>query len=74
MLDAVALERQGIPTAVICTEALAKEARIQAETLGMATLNPVIIPHPLSTLTDEEIKHRADTAWIQCLERLIGQE
>jgi hypothetical protein len=55
----VSLEKEGLPTAVVITEAFLHEAEVQRTALGMEGLSPVVIQHPLSTLTDEEIALRA---------------
>jgi hypothetical protein len=62
MHDSVDLEARGLPTAVIVTSEFQFEARTQRDALGMTALEPVIIAHPLSSLTDEEIAQRAETA------------
>jgi len=40
---------------------------MQRDALGMPDLAPVVIDHPLSTLTDAEIDQRADQAAAQCV-------
>ena len=62
MHDGVSLEAQEIPTAVIVTSEFRHEAHVQRAALGMEGLEPVVIPHPLSTLSDAEIEARAQTA------------
>jgi len=62
MHDSVALEGKGLPTAVIVTTEFLLEARTQRDALGMTALEPVVIAHPLSSLTDEEIARRVDEA------------
>ncbi len=62
MHDGVDLEARGLPTAVIVTEAFLHEAHVQRAALGMEGLDPVVIVHPLSTLTDDEIDGRAAQA------------
>jgi hypothetical protein len=54
----VSLEARGLPTAVVITEAFVHEADVQRAALGMEGLRPVVIQHPLSTLTEEEIALR----------------
>ncbi len=44
--------------AAVITAAFQREAEVQRAALGMAELLPVVITHPLSTLTDEEIALR----------------
>ena len=51
-----------MPTAVVVTDAFLHEADVQRVALGAERLEPVVITHPLSTLTDEEIAARAAEA------------
>ena len=44
---------------MIVTDAFLREARVQQEALGAEGLEPVVITHPLSTLTTDEIAARA---------------
>lgn len=62
----------GRPTAVIVTTEFLHEAEMQRDALGMPDLAPVVIDHPLSTLTDAEIDRRADQALGQCVNRWRG--
>lgn len=59
MHDAVSLESANVPTAAVVTREFVREALAQRTALGMGGLEPVVIEHPLSTLTDEEIEARA---------------
>ncbi len=67
MHDGMSLESLGVPTAVIVTTTFLHEARVQREALGMQGLVPVVIEHPLSSLSDEEIRARAAQALGQIL-------
>ena len=58
MHDSVMLEAGGRPTAVIVTSEFVLEAETQRDALGMAGLDAVVITHPLSSLTEEEIGQR----------------
>jgi len=49
------------------------EAEVQRDVLGMHELAPVVIEHPLSTLTDEEIERRAGQAAGQCVDVWLGR-
>jgi hypothetical protein len=49
------------------------EAEVQRDALGMHDLTPVVIEHPLSTLTDEEIEQRAQQAAARCVAILLGR-
>ena len=62
MHDSVMLEAKGRPTAVVVTSEFSLEAETQRDALGMAGLEPVVITHPLSSLTDEEIGRRIEQA------------
>jgi hypothetical protein len=63
----------GRPTAVIVTVEFLHEAEAQRDALGMRDLVPVVIDHPLSTLTDAEIEARAEQAVGQCVAVWCGQ-
>ncbi len=73
MHDAVSLEGQDRPTAVIVTTEFVHEAEVQRNALGMNELEPVVITHPLSTLSDEEIMERARQAANQAVRIWLGQ-
>ena len=45
---------------------------MQRDALGMPDLAPVVIDHPLSTLTDAEIERRAAEVAPQCIARWLG--
>jgi hypothetical protein len=57
----------GRPTAVIVTTEFLHEAEVQCHALGMRDIAPVVIDHPLSTLTEAEIAARAEQAVGQCV-------
>lgn len=46
---------------------------MQKEALGMPDLSPVVIDHPLSTLTEEAIDQRAQAAAAQCAAIWLGR-
>lgn len=71
MHDGVELELLQRPTAVVVTTEFLHEAEVQRAALGMDGLRPVVITHPLSTLTDAQIDERvaeavaqAKTVWL----------
>ena len=72
MHDTVALESAGRPTAVIVTSEFVLEAETQRDALGMTALQPVVIAHPLSSLTDEEIGQRIEQALSGIERALLG--
>ena len=67
------MEAAGRPTAVVVTTEFLHEAEVQRDALGMPDLTLVVIEHPLSTLTDEEIDKRARQAAAQCVAILLGR-
>jgi len=67
MHDGISLESLGVPTAVIVTTTFLHEARVQREALGMAGLVPVVIDHPLSSISEQEIRARATQALGQAI-------
>ncbi|MDH3702150.1 MAG: hypothetical protein OEU46_12620 [Alphaproteobacteria bacterium] len=73
MHDAVSLEGQDRATAIIVTTEFLHEAEVQRDALGMAELEPVVITHPLSTLSDEEIGQRAADAAEQAKKIWLGK-
>jgi hypothetical protein len=57
----------------VTTEFL-REAHMQRDALGMPDLAPVVIDHPLSTLSDAEIAQRAEQAAAQAVKVWLGKE
>ena len=49
------------------------EAHAQRDALGLKDLTPVVIQHPLSTLSDQEIDQRAAEAVDQCVKVWLGR-
>ena len=74
MHDSVMLEARGRPTAVVVTSEFVLEAQTQRDALGMAGLEPVVIDHPLSSLTEEEIRRRIEQALPQIERAWLGTE
>ena len=56
---------------VVTTEFL-HEANVPRDALGMPDLAPVVIDHPLSTLSDAQIDQRAAQAAAQAVARWLG--
>lgn len=74
MHDGMSLESLGVPTAVIVTTEFVSEAKLQREALGMTDLVPAVIQHPLSSLTDQEIRSRAASALPQVVAVWEGKQ
>lgn len=73
MHDGIELETLGRPTAVIVTKEFVSECVTQRAALGMTGLEPVIVDHPLSSCTDEEVRHRARQAAERVKRLLLGR-
>ncbi len=73
MHDSVRFETLGLPTAVVVTSEFVHEAHVQRAALGMNGLDPVVITHPLSTLTDEQIDQRIEEAVTQARQTWLGE-
>jgi hypothetical protein len=56
--DAVALEKMGIASAAIITTEFVKETELTLQALGMPNFAPVVIDHPVSSITPDEIERR----------------
>ena len=59
---------------MVVTTEFAHEAIVQRTALGMEALEPVVITHPLSTLTAEQITERAREAVPQAVRIWLGRE
>ena len=69
--DSVELEKLGVPTAVIITTEFVRETELTRQAVGMKALEPVVISHPVSSITAEEvtqrvaqIKEQAQQVWL----------
>jgi hypothetical protein len=65
LLDAIILEKAGIPAIAIVTDAFYTTAREMAELWGVPDFRFVMMPHPLASLTADEID--------RCAEELLGK-
>ncbi len=72
MHDGLEFEKLGIPAAVICTEEFVLTAQAMAKLCGAPDYPFVIIPHPIGSLTAEELQMRADMAKTQVENLLLA--
>lgn len=70
MLDAVILEKAGIPAIPIITNAFESTAKEMAELWGVPEFRFVMMPHPLASLTLEDVERRAGELLDKVLELL----
>lgn len=53
------MEKLGVPTASIVTHVFINTANAMTKMMGVPDFEYVVAQHPLSSLTDEEVKERA---------------
>lgn len=71
--DAIALEDLGVPTAPIITTEFVNETRLTRAAIGMPALTPVVIDHPVSSITAEEVAARVAVIAAQAQEVWLGK-
>jgi hypothetical protein len=57
--DGIAFEREGVPAAVICSDAFEVTARAMAEVQGDAGFEFLMTSHPVAVLTPDQVNARA---------------
>lgn len=70
--DSIALEKLGIPCAAIITTEFVRETELTRQAVGMKALEPVVIAHPVSSITDEEVAQRVAQVRTQAQEVWLG--
>ena len=71
--DSIALEKLGRPSAAIITTEFVHETELTKQALGMPTLRPVVIDHPVSSITHAEIEVRVAQIARQAQEVWLGR-
>jgi len=71
--DAIAIEDRGIPAAPIITTEFVNETKLTRLAIGMPDLRPIVIDHPVSSITDAEVSARVATIKIQAQEVWLGK-
>jgi hypothetical protein len=66
------LEKLGIPTAVVCSDAFFALARSISQAKGISAPRLVPIPHPLAGITPEEVRKKAENAVDTIIAVLVG--
>ena len=72
MADTILLERRGVPSAAICTDALRASADAMAAIQGAPGYRYAVVPHPVSSLDADGLRSHARLAAAQVLEILRG--
>jgi len=71
--DGILLERRGIPTAAITSDAFLPSGVAMAQVQGFPGFDFYAVKHPMASLSAEEIQDRAETALPEVL-RILGVE
>lgn len=72
MLDGIEIEVRGKPAAVVCTEPFIMTGKAMARARGRADYPFAVIPHPIGSATDAEMRARAEAALPQVVNLLTG--
>jgi hypothetical protein len=70
--DSVALEKLGIPAAAIITTEFERETELTRTAIGMQGLIPIVIDHPVSSITQAEVEVRAAQVALQAPKVWLG--
>jgi len=69
--DAIELEKLGVPSAAIITTEFVRETELIRQVLGMPNFEAIVIDHPVSSITEDEmnarvgqIKEQAERIWV----------
>ena len=62
MHDAIEFEKRGVPAAVICTEPFITSAIAMSKIGGIPDYPFVVVPHPLCSLDQDELRKVAEKA------------
>ena len=73
MHDGIELEKRGVPAAVICTEPFINSAKAMSKLGGIPDYPFVVLPHPLGSLTSDELRERAIQAAPEVLRILLAR-
>ena len=71
MLDAVNLERLGIPTVTVVTEPFTTAADTVARSLGMPDVPRVVVPHDYLSEDTDAIAKKLDPLLDEIIDRLL---
>ncbi|MBI3964546.1 MAG: hypothetical protein HY329_02840 [Chloroflexi bacterium] len=73
MLDAVALEKRGVPTVTFVTEPFETAARAQAAARGYPDLPLIIVPHEFTWEAREQIERKIEVVLPDVVRQLTQQ-
>ena len=70
MLDAIIFEKRGVPAAVVITEPFVPTAEAMSQLAGMPGYPYATVPHPVGSLSAEDVAGRADRI-VERIEKLL---
>ena len=74
MHDGIEMEKLGIPTASIITHVFKNTANAMTRMMGVPDFDYIMAEHPLSSLTDAQVKERAAQLAPEVERILLGKE
>jgi hypothetical protein len=72
VLDAITLEKLGIPAVAVVTEPFVPTGTAMAELNGLPDYPFVVVPHPFGSLDEAAVRARADAALARIEALLLG--
>jgi hypothetical protein len=73
LADGILMERAGLPAVSICTDAFEVTARAMAGVYGFPGFEFVTVPHPVASLSAEQIRDRVRDVMPEVV-RILGVE
>ncbi len=73
MHDAITLEKRGIPSVVVISEAFVQNAKAIAKLSGIPDYPFIVVPHPVSSLDAEGLEELVKRFFPQVLELLLAR-
>ena len=75
MLDGIVLEKNGVPSVAIVTDAFEATGRAMAKQWGVPTYRFLVMPHPISNLAEPQLDARAHAIAPEVVKLILqGQE
>ncbi len=72
MLDAILMEREGVPAVAIVTDVFRATGEAMAKSWGVPGYRFLETPHPIANLGDKDLDERADALAAGVIELLRG--
>jgi hypothetical protein len=70
--DGTTFERKGVQTAAVLTDTFCRPGDAMARVQGFRDYRYAVIPHPISSLSQEQVREHARAALPQVLAILLG--